>query len=75
MTCMICKTGETHPGAATVTLERDNATVVIKGVPARVCGNCGEEYIEELVTASLLKTAEEAVRAGVQVDVRTYAAA
>jgi YgiT-type zinc finger domain-containing protein len=72
---MICKTGETHPGTATVTLERDNGTVVIKGVPARVCANCGEEYIEELVTASLLKTAEEAVRAGVQVDVRTYAAA
>jgi YgiT-type zinc finger domain-containing protein len=75
MTCVICKTGETHPGTATVTLERENAVVVIKRVPARVCANCGEEYIEEHVTASLLKTAEEAVRAGVQVDVRTYAAA
>lgn len=75
MTCVICKTGETHPGTATVTLERDNATVVIKGVPARECANCGKEYIEEPVTAHLLNTAEEAVRAGVQVDVRTYAAA
>ncbi len=75
MTCVICRTGETYPGKATVTLEREGATVVIKGVPARVCGNCGEEYVDEAVTAHLLKTAEEAVRAGVQVDVRTYAVA
>jgi YgiT-type zinc finger domain-containing protein len=75
MICVICKTGETQPGTATVTLERDGTTVVIKGVPARVCKNCGEEYVEENVTAQLLSTAEDAVRAGVQVDVRTYAAA
>jgi YgiT-type zinc finger domain-containing protein len=75
MMCVICKGGETQPGTATVTLDREGATVVIKGVPARVCTNCGEEYVEEAVTARLLKTAEEAVRAGVQVDVRTYAAA
>lgn len=75
MTCVICKNGETRSGAATVTLEREGATVVIKGVPARVCKNCGEEYVDEGVTARLLKTAEDAVRAGVQVDVRTYEAA
>jgi YgiT-type zinc finger domain-containing protein len=75
MTCVICKYGETRSGTATITLERGNATVVIKGVPARVCKNCGEEYIEEGITTRLLKTAEEAARSGVQVDVRTYAAA
>lgn len=75
MICVICKTGETYSGTATVTLEREGATVVIKGVPARVCNNCGEEYVESSVTTHLLKTAEDAVRAGVQVDVRTYAAA
>jgi YgiT-type zinc finger domain-containing protein len=75
MTCVICKNGETRRGTATVTLEREGATVVIKGVPARVCKNCGEKYVDEGITARLLKTAEEAVRAGVQVDVRTYEAA
>ena len=75
MTCVICKNGETRPGTATVTLEREGATVVIKRVPARVCKNCGEEYVDEGITARLLKIAEEAVRAGVQVDVRTYEAA
>jgi YgiT-type zinc finger domain-containing protein len=51
------------------------ATVVIRGVPARVCGNCGEEYIDEPTTAELLKTADAAAQAGVQVDVRDYIAA
>jgi YgiT-type zinc finger domain-containing protein len=74
MKCVICKQAETRPGKATVTLERDGATLVIKGVPARVCPNCGEEYVEEEITERLLQTAEEAARAGVQVDIREYVA-
>lgn len=75
MKCVICKNGETKPGKATVTLERNGTTLVVKGVPANVCANCGEEYVDEETTARLLKTAEEAASSAVQVDVREYAAA
>ena len=75
MKCVICKQGETRPGTATITLERHGMMLIVKSVPAQVCENCGEEYIDENVTAKLLRQAEEAVRAGVQVDVRTYVAA
>ena len=75
MKCVICKYGETAPGKATVTLEQDGATVVINDVPARVCTTCGEEYVDEATAARLLKIADEATRAGVQVDVRRYMAA
>jgi YgiT-type zinc finger domain-containing protein len=75
MKCMICKSGETQPGTATVTLEREGITLVIQGVPAMVCANCGEEYVDENTSARLLKTAEEAAQAGVRVDVREYIAA
>jgi YgiT-type zinc finger domain-containing protein len=75
MTCVICRQGETRPGKATVTLERGGATVVIRGVPARVCDNCGEEHLDETTTAELLETADAAAQAGVQVDVRDYVAA
>jgi YgiT-type zinc finger domain-containing protein len=75
MKCVVCKKGETRAGKATITLERDGTTLVIKGVPASVCNNCGEEYVSEEITARLLKSAEEAARAGVQVDVREYIAA
>lgn len=75
MKCVIYKQGETHKGAATITLERQRTTLVFKGVPANVCAICGEVYVDEGTTAKLLKTAEQAVQAGVQVDVREYKAA
>ena len=75
MTCVICKNGKTQWGKATVVLEREDTTLLVKAVPARVCANCGEEYAGEETTSYLIKTAEEAARAGVQVDVRQYTAA
>ena len=75
MICVICKQDEVRSGKATVVFEREGTTVVIKGVPARICANCGEEYVDEFVTRELLQTASAAVVAGVQVEVREYVAA
>ncbi len=75
MKCVICKQGETQPGVTTVTLERNGLTLVVKSVPARVCANCGEEYVDEATTAQLLATAEQAAQSGVLVDIRAYVAA
>ncbi len=75
MKCVVCKAGATRPGRATVTLEREGVTLVVKGVPAQVCANCGEEYVDEETTDRLLGAAEAAAQAGVQVDVREYMAA
>lgn len=46
MKCVVCKHGETRPGTTTVTLIRDGTTLVVKGVPASVGSNCGEEYVD-----------------------------
>lgn len=75
MKCVICKQGETQPGKVTVTLERGNMTLVIKSVPAQVCQNCGEAYIDETISADLLMNAENALQSGVQVEVREFVAA
>lgn len=74
MHCVICKHGETRPGEATVTLERAGATVVIKGVPALICDNCGEYYLDEAMTERVLEMAERAVAEGAEVEVRRFAA-
>jgi hypothetical protein len=58
-----------------VTLERDGLTLVVKNVPARVCPNCGEAYVDEKAAGQLLKTAEQMAQAGAQVDVRQYVVA
>jgi YgiT-type zinc finger domain-containing protein len=72
MKCSVCKKGETAKGNVTVTLERGDMTLVIKKVPANVCQNCGEEYLEESTASQLLKTAEEAARMGIHVDIRNF---
>ena len=74
MTCLICKQGETKPGQATVTMQRGACTVIIKGVPADICENCGEHYVSEPVTQELLRRAEAAVRNGAEVEILAYAA-
>ena len=75
MTCVICKQGKTRAGKVTITMERESMTLVVRAVPAQVCGNCGEEFVDKKITSRLLNTAADASRAGVRMDVREYLAA
>lgn len=75
MKCSICKNGTTKPGYTHVTMERENTTIVFKAVPAHVCENCGETYIDEDVARKILKLAEDAKQSGIQTEVRQYAEA
>ena len=74
MTCPICKHGELRAGTSSVTLERNQLTLVIKGVPARVCDNCPEAFIDESISRELLAQATAASDEGIQVEVRQFAA-
>jgi hypothetical protein len=50
-------------------------TLVIKAIPARVCGSCGEAYFDAATTKRIEELVEQVQQAGVQVTVRDYAAA
>ena len=69
---MICKHGETKQGTTTVTLEKGSSTIVFKEVPAQICDNCGEKYIDESTTKELLSKARNIVKNGVEIDIRKY---
>lgn len=71
--CVICKHGQTHPGIVTVTL-RKNCIVILKGVPAEVCENCGEYYFSDSVTEQVLHRAEVSANNGTEVEIVRYAA-
>ncbi|AFY51209.1 YgiT-type zinc finger domain protein [Nostoc sp. PCC 7524] len=58
----------------TVTLERDDTIVILKGVPAKICQNCGEYYLSAAVTEQVLHRTEEAVNKGAEVEILRYAA-
>ena len=49
--------------------------MVINDVPALVCENCGEDYVDEQVAEGVLAAAEASARAGVRVEIRDFAAA
>ncbi|WP_312915023.1 type II toxin-antitoxin system MqsA family antitoxin [Candidatus Competibacter phosphatis] len=72
MKCVICKTGETHPGTASMVLEREGTTVLIRDVPGEICDTCGEVYYDAETTERLLDQAEQAYRNGVDVEVKRY---
>lgn len=72
--CSICHIGELRPGTATVVLERAATTVVMKQVPALVCDNCAEHYLDEANTRRTYQIAEEAVARGAEVEIVRFAA-
>ena len=74
MKCTICKTGQTHPGVTTVTLQRDNTVVVIREVPAEICEDCGEYYLSDSIARQVYADAEETARRHVEVEIQRYAA-
>ena len=75
MKCLICKQGEPQPSLTKITLERGELSLVLSNVPALVCPNCGEEYIDEGVAERILSGAEGLARIGTQVEIRQYVAA
>jgi len=74
VTCVLCKNGETHPGTVTVTLERGKTVVVVRDVPADVCENCGEYYLDSSVAQEVYQRAEAAVARNAEVEILRYAA-
>ena len=74
MNCVICKNGETAPGLVTVTLQRKGTTVIFKNVPAQVCNNCGEYFLDEKITERLTAQAQNAVKDGTEVEILRFVA-
>lgn len=74
MKCTACRTGELKPGRTTVTLTRDETIVIVKGVPAEVCSQCGEYVLDETVADWISDRAESAIERGAEVEILRYAA-
>jgi YgiT-type zinc finger domain-containing protein len=74
MNCLICKEGLYEIGVVTVMLSRGEASVIIKGVPARVCDLCGEYILDDETTKAVLVMANAAFASGAEVEIRRFAA-
>ena len=74
MKCVFCKHGTTSPGFVTVPLERNNCIVIVKGVPADICDNCGEYYLAEATTAHILEHAAGVIDQGTELEIVRFSA-
>jgi YgiT-type zinc finger domain-containing protein len=57
-TCFVCHEGTC--GTTSYTFDRDDRLIVLKDVPAQVCGGCGEAWLDDLVAGAMLRLAAEA---------------
>ncbi len=74
MKCAICRNGDTNAGYTSIVLEREQATIVFKRIPAKICENCGEEYISSKVNQEILLRAEQAFSRGIMLELLDFAA-
>ena len=72
MNCPVCHAGDRRPGTTTSTMSRGDATIVVRQVPADVCDNCGEAFLDLEIARELERIAETAFATGVRYELRDY---
>ena len=59
MKCLVCKHDSFKKGTTVLPIERGNAILLITDIPARVCENCGETYLDEVTAQDVQDLANE----------------
>ena len=74
MTCPFCRCPTTSPGTTTLTFDREHKIVVLRAVPAALCDQCGEPFVDTATAKAALSRAELALAHGSPVEVLQFAA-
>ncbi|MFB6214300.1 MAG: type II toxin-antitoxin system MqsA family antitoxin [Candidatus Bipolaricaulia bacterium] len=69
--CPICG-GNLEDGTTTYTADLDFGLVVVRKVPAKVCSQCGEDWIDPDIASKLEETVAQAREKGTEFEVITY---
>lgn len=69
--CPLCG-GEKEPGRITFSADLTETVLVVKNVPATVCGLCGNEWLSKDVMGSLEKLADQAKQKHKEVELFQY---
>ncbi len=72
MKCVICKTGITAPGIKSFMLEQNDSIVIVKGVTAQVCNQCGEAYFDAKTTKELYAKATASIKNGTELEILRF---
>ena len=65
MICLICRQAEVITGWTSVPFTRGEMQLLVNRVPAQICPNCEEAYVDETVAVWLLQAAGVIAETGV----------
>lgn len=71
MICPVCK-GEFTRGTTNFPVELESGFLIIKNVPADVCGQCGEVFIPDDIAEALEKMVEAARKSKAEIEIVSY---
>jgi YgiT-type zinc finger domain-containing protein len=71
MNCIFCKS-ILFKGNVNHIIDFDGHIIIIKGVPANVCKQCGEYYVENNIALKIEKTIEYAKKNNAEILVINY---
>jgi YgiT-type zinc finger domain-containing protein len=69
--CPLCG-GEKKQGKTTYSVDLKDGVVVVRDVPAQICSQCGEEWIDAQTAQALEKIVNEAKKRACQVEVLSF---
>jgi YgiT-type zinc finger domain-containing protein len=70
--CPLCG-GKVEPGKTTFTVDMKTGVVVVRNVPAFICTQCGEEWIDNPTSAQLESIAARAKQANTELEMVSMA--
>ncbi|MEI6409709.1 MAG: type II toxin-antitoxin system MqsA family antitoxin [Bacteroidota bacterium] len=70
--CPLCN-GKVEPGTTTFTVDLKTGVVVVRNVPAMVCTQCGEDWIENPISIKLETIAARAKAQNTQLEMVSMA--
>ena len=65
--CPLCN-GNIKPGTTTFSLDLQSGVIVVRKVPAHICQQCGEEWLDDEQAANLEKIVARARQQNVQLE-------
>ena len=71
MNCILCKSN-LFKGIVNQIVDFDGHIIIIKGVPANICKQCGEYYLENDIALKLEKIIEDTKKNKAEIFVTNY---
>lgn len=71
MECFMCK-GELKEKQVNYVVDLENTIIIVKGVPAKVCTKCGEQYFDDETTENIEKIVNQLKHLSIEVTIVNY---